>query len=80
METAVEQHIELVGLSALMTTTVPSMEETIVQLRKAAPLGEGDGGWRRADPGICRYHGADQYRRDAMASVNYAEQVFGLTK
>lgn len=37
VETAVEKHIQLVGLSALMTTTVPSMEETIVQLRKAAP-------------------------------------------
>ena len=58
VETAVEKHIELVGLSALMTTTVPSMEETIVQLRKGSTVGKGDG-WRcRADPGICRYHGS----------------------
>ncbi|WP_418578142.1 homocysteine S-methyltransferase family protein, partial [Hungatella sp.] len=37
VETAVEQAVKLVGLSALMTTTVPSMEETIRQLQKAAP-------------------------------------------
>ena len=79
VETAVEKHIELVGLSALMTTTVPSMEETIVQLRKAAP-------WAKVMVGAVLTQeyadtmGADQYCRDAMASVNYAEQVFGLTK
>ena len=37
VEKAVEQNIRLVGLSALMTTTVGSMEETIKQLRKAKP-------------------------------------------
>ena len=34
---AVERQVALVGLSALMTTTVPSMEETIRQLRLLPP-------------------------------------------
>ena len=37
VETAVQLHAPVVGLSALMTTTVPAMEETIRQLRAAAP-------------------------------------------
>ncbi len=80
VETAVEQHIELVGLSALMTTTVPSMEETIVQLRKAAPWAKVMVGGAVLTQEYADTMGADQYCRDAMASVNYAEQVFGLTK
>lgn len=80
VETAVEKHIELVGLSALMTTTVPSMEETIVQLRKAAPWVKVMVGGAVLTQEYADTMGADQYCRDAMASVNYAEQVFGLTK
>ena len=80
VETAVEKHIELVGLSALMTTTVPSMEETIVQLRKAAPWARVMVGGAVLTQEYADTMGADQYCRDAMASVNYAEQVFGLTK
>ena len=37
VEETIKNHVRLVGLSALMTTTVPSMEETIKQLRKEAP-------------------------------------------
>lgn len=80
VETAVEKHIQLVGLSALMTTTVPSMEETIVQLRKAAPWARVMVGGAVLTQEYADTMGADQYCRDAMASVNYAEQVFGLTK
>ena len=78
VETAVEKHIELVGLSALMTTTVPSMEETIVQLRKAAPWAKVMVGGAVLTQEYADTMGADQYCRDAMASVNYAEQVFGV--
>lgn len=73
---AVERRVRLVGLSALMTTTVPSMEETIALLRQKAP-------WARVMVGgavLTREYadsmGADSYCRDAMASVNYAEEVF----
>ncbi len=78
VETAVEQAVKLVGLSALMTTTVPSMEETIRQLQKAAPGTKGDGGRRRTDGGLCKDDRADRYCRDAMASVNYAESLFSV--
>lgn len=76
VETAVEKHIQLVGLSALMTTTVPSMEETIVQLREKAPWVKVMVGGAVLTQEYADTMGADQYCRDAMASVNYAEQVF----
>ncbi len=76
VETAVERGVKLVGLSALMTTTVPSMEETIRRLRRQAP-------WVRVMVGgavltkeYADSMGADRYCRDAMASVNYADEVF----
>lgn len=52
-ETVREQGIPLVGLSALMTTTVPSMAETIRLLRQADPALQGGGGGRGPHPGIC---------------------------
>lgn len=74
---AVEQQIPLVGLSALMTTTVPSMEETIAQLRKKAPWVKVMVGGAVLTEDYARTIGADCYCRDAMASVNYAEKVIG---
>jgi len=78
-ETVVEAvcrlHAPLAGLSALMTTTVPSMAETIRQLRKAAP-------WCRIVVGgavltqeYADAIGADKYAKDAMETVRYAEVV-----
>ncbi len=79
VETAVEKHVMLVGLSALMTTTVPSMEETIRQLRVAAPWAKVMVGGAVLTQEYADTMGADQYCRDAMASVNYAESVFGIS-
>ena len=76
VETAVEKKIKLVGLSALMTTTVPSMEETIKQLRKVSPDTRVMVGGAVLTEDYAKTIGADQYCRDAMASVNYAEGVF----
>ena len=78
VETAVEKHVMLVGLSALMTTTVPSMEETIRQLRISAPWAKVMVGGAVLTQEYADTMGADQYCRDAMASVNYAESVFGI--
>lgn len=75
VEKAVEQKVPLVGLSALMTTTVPSMEETIKQLRKSAPWVKIMVGGAVMTEEYSKTIGADQYCRDAMASVNYAEDV-----
>jgi 5-methyltetrahydrofolate--homocysteine methyltransferase len=76
VETAVKDEVKLVGLSALMTTTVPSMEETIKQLREAAPYAKVMVGGAVLTEGYAKTIGADQYCRDAMASVNYAEGIF----
>lgn len=76
VETAVKEGVRLVGLSALMTTTVPSMEETIQQLRKKAPGVKVMVGGAVLTEEYAKTIGADQYCRDAMASVNYAEGIF----
>ena len=70
------QHIPLVGLSALMTTTVPSMEETIRQLRAAAPQVKIMVGGAVLTQDYADRIGADAYGKDAMAAVRYAESVF----
>ncbi len=77
VDLAVERRVKLVGLSALMTTTVPSMEATIVLLRKKAPWAKVMVGGAVLTKEYADSMGADQYCRDAMASVNYAEGVFG---
>ena len=75
VEETIKNHVRLVGLSALMTTTVPSMEETIKQLRKEAPWAKVMVGGAVLTPEYADMIGADAYCRDAMASVNYAQQV-----
>lgn len=75
--TTIEQHVKLVGLSTLMTTTVPSMEATIRQLRKEAPWVKVMVGGAVLTEEYARTIGADRYCRDAMASVNYAQEVLG---
>lgn len=76
VETAVREKIPLVGLSALMTTTVPNMEETIRRLREAAPETKVMVGGAVLTREYAQTIGADRYCRDAMASVNYAEGLF----
>jgi 5-methyltetrahydrofolate--homocysteine methyltransferase len=73
----VERKVKLVGLSALMTTTVPSMEETIRLLREKASWTKIMVGGAVLTKEYADSMGADQYCRDAMASVNYAEAIFG---
>lgn len=75
-QTAADRHVELVGLSALMTTTVPAMEETIRQLRKTAPWAKVMTGGAVMTKEYSDRIGADMYCRDAMGSVRYAEEVF----
>lgn len=79
VEEAVAQGVRLVGLSALMTTTVPSMEETIRQLRIKTPEVKVMVGGAVLTEEYARTIGADAYCRDAMASVNYAEELFSKT-
>ena len=76
-ETAVREKVRLVGLSALMTTTVPSMEETIRLLHREAPGTKVMVGGAVLTEDYAKTIGADCYCRDGMASVKYAESVFG---
>lgn len=76
VEAAKKQNVKLVGLSALMTTTVPSMEETIRKLRETDLDVKVMVGGAVLTKEYAKTIGADQYCRDAMASVNYAESVF----
>ncbi len=72
---AVEIKAHMVGLSALMTTTVPKMEETIVLLRKNAPWCKIIVGGAVLTKEYADKIGADMYAKDAMEAVRYAEQV-----
>lgn len=67
----------LVGLSALMTTTVPAMEETIRLLKKEAPECRIMVGGAVMTEEYASMINADFYGDDAMASVRYAEKILG---
>ncbi len=66
----------LVGLSALMTTTVPSMQATIEELHKAKLPCKVMVGGAVLTPSFAQQIGADFYARDAKASADYAKQLF----
>jgi len=74
---AVKKHnAKLAGLSALMTTTVVSMEKTIKALREAVPGCKIMCGGAVLTKEYAKHIGADCYVKDAMASVRYAQEVF----
>ncbi len=75
VQKALELHAPLVGLSALMTTTVPAMEETIRQLREAAPFAKVVVGGAVLNREYAQSIGADYYAKDAMDTVRYAESI-----
>lgn len=76
-EEVVRLHAPLLGLSALMTTTVPAMEETIRRVRAAAPWCRIVVGGAVLNEGYAARIGADRYAADAMETVRYAEEVDG---
>ena len=76
VERAIEDDVKLVGLSALMTTTVVSMEDTIKLLRKRKPDTKVVVGGAVMTQEYADAIGADCYAKDAMATVRYADEVF----
>lgn len=76
VETAIKEDIKLVGLSALMTTTVVSMEETIRLLREQKPDCKVMVGGAVLNQDYADMIGADFYGKDAMQSVYYAQDLF----
>lgn len=77
VRTVQEQQVHLVGLSALMTTTLGSMEETIRALHAANLPCKVMVGGAVLTPGYAAQIGADYYARDAKQSVDIARQVLG---
>ena len=77
LEAVEKHHAPLAGLSALMTTTVPSMEETVRLLREKAPWCKTVVGGAVLTAEYARRMGADAYARDGMETVRYAERVYG---
>ncbi|MBQ6272207.1 MAG: homocysteine S-methyltransferase family protein [Clostridiales bacterium] len=75
VDEVVRLHAPIVGLSALMTTTVPAMEETIKLLREQAPWAKVCVGGAVLTQEYADAIGADRYCRDAMETVRYAEEI-----
>jgi len=73
---AVMEEVRLVGLSALMTTTVVSMEDTIKLLRQQKPDCKVMVGGAVLNQEYADMIGADFYGKDAMQSVYYAQKIF----
>ncbi len=76
VEKCKSEKIQLVGLSALMTTTVAAMEETIVLLRKECPWAKVCVGGAVMTQEYADQIGADFYGKDAMDTVRYANSLF----
>lgn len=77
LNAVIENHAPLVGLSALMTTTVPAMEETVRLVKENAPWCKTVVGGAVLTQDYADKIGADKYAADAMESVRYAESVIG---
>ena len=76
VEAVKKENAKLVGLSALMTTTVPAMEETIRLLREHTDGVSVMVGGAVLTEEYAKMIGADYYGKDAMSSVRYAEKFF----
>ena len=74
-DVVVKEDVELVGLSALMTTTVGSMEETIKVLRNVKPGCKIMVGGAVLTKEYADMIGADFYGKDAMQAVYYAQKL-----
>ncbi len=77
VETVIRERAPLVGLSALMTTTVPAMEETIKLLKEKGVKAKVIVGGAVLTGEYADRIGADFYAKDAMATVRYALGVLG---
>jgi len=76
VKTAVENNVKLIGLSALMTTTVANMEVTIKQIKAALPDCKVMVGGAVLTQTYADMIGADFYSKDAMGSIRYANELF----
>ncbi|MDR2681947.1 MAG: homocysteine S-methyltransferase family protein [Holosporaceae bacterium] len=77
LSAAVEHDVQLIGLSALMTTTLGSMEETIHLVKKNRKDAIFFVGGAVLTPDYAKKIGADYYAHDAKQSVDIAKKVLG---
>jgi 5-methyltetrahydrofolate--homocysteine methyltransferase len=77
VDAVVEHHVRLAGLSALMTATVPAMQETIELLHERAPWCKVMVGGAVLNPEYAQMVGADYYAKDAAESAKIAAEVLG---
>ena len=77
VDAAIKHNVKLVGLSALMTTTLKSMEETIKLLKQQLPDCKTVVGGAVLTPEYAKKIGADFYAKDAKETVDVAKQVIG---
>ena len=75
VKAAREHGAVLAGLSALMTTTVPAMEETVRLLHEQLPACKVMVGGAVLTQEYADRIGADSYAKDAMEGVRYAETI-----
>ena len=78
VEAVEKNNAPLVGLSALMTTTIPSMEETVKQLKEKTPWCKIVVGGAVLNQEYADKIGADAYAKDGMETVRYAEKTYAL--
>jgi 5-methyltetrahydrofolate--homocysteine methyltransferase len=76
VEATVRHHAPLVGLSALMTTTLPSMEATIKLLKEHCPWCKTVVGGAVLTADYAEKIGADYYAKDAKETVDIAKIIF----
>lgn len=76
VEAARKQEVHLVGLSALMTTTVANMEQTIKELKETLPGTKIMVGGAVVTSEIAKNIGADFYAQDAMSAVAIVKEYF----
>ena len=77
VETAKKEDVKLVGLSALMTTTLKSMSDTIDALRNSGHECKIVVGGAVLTPEYAKQIGADCYAKDAKQTVDFAKEVLG---
>ena len=75
VEAVKHDDVHVVGLSALMTTTVASMKETIEKIKSSCPDVKVIAGGAVLTPELAKYAGADYYARDAMEGVRIVSSL-----
>lgn len=75
VDTALKEKASVVGLSALMTTTLPAMAETVTKLKDSCPNCKIVVGGAVLTEEYAKQIGADKYASDAMETVRFAESI-----